>query len=536
MIRNSRWKVALVLAATLFGLIFTAPNFIPADVRAKMPAWLPSSTLNLGLDLQGGSRLVYQVDTQALIKERLNNAAEDIRRALREQGISFNLAVTGNSVDVQVSDPSQMDAAYAALNKLRGAVQLAGGGSTPEFLLSRQLANTLRMSIQDQAIAAQVASGVDQAIQVINRRINSLGTREPVITPQGHGRIVIEAAGESDPERLQEVIGKTAKLTFQMVDESVSQDEAKAGHIPPDDEYLPYAEGGRGAPAAGEVVKKQVQISGDMLTHAQMEFDPQSGQPVVAFRMNGQGASRFARVSTDNVGHRFAIILDNKVISAPNILNPITGGSGQITGNFTPKSATDMSLLLNSGALPVQLTVIDESAVGAGLGADAIRAGEISLAVGAVAIFAFIILAYGLFGVFAAIALVVNVLLILALMSTTQATLTLPGIAGVILTLAVAVDANVLVYERMRDEARAGHAAMLSADNGFRRAMVSIVDANITTLIAAAIMFQFGTGPVKGFAWTLSIGVLTSVFTAILITQVLIGWWFKAAKPKQLPI
>jgi preprotein translocase subunit SecD len=403
-------------------------------------------------------------------------------------------------------------------------------------MLSRQPSNTLRMTIQDQAIAAQVSTGVDQAIQVINRRINSLGTREPVITRQGRDRIVIEAAGESDPERLKEVVGKTAKLTFQMVDEAVSPEEAKAGHLPPDDEYLPYASAGRGAPAAGEVVKKQVQISGDMLTQAMMEFDSQSGLPVVGFRLNGQGASRFARVSTDNVGHRFAIILDSKVISAPVIQNPITGGQGQITGSFTPKDATDMSLLLNSGALPVQLTVIDQSAVGPGLGADSIRAGEISLGVGAVAIFAFIILAYGLFGVFAAAALIVNVLLLLALMSTTQATLTLPGIAGVILTLAVAVDANVLVYERMRDEARAGHAPMLSADNGYRRAMISIVDANITTLIAAGIMFQFGTGPVKGFAWTLFIGVLTSVFTAILITQVLIGWWFKAAKPKQLPI
>jgi preprotein translocase subunit SecD len=532
MIRNSRWKVALVLAATLFGLIFTAPNFIPADVRAKLPAWLPQSTLNLGLDLQGGSRLVYQVDTQALIKERLNNAAEDIRRALREQGIAFNLGVAANAIDVQVTDPSQVAAANTALSKLRGAVQLAGGGTTPEFMLSTLPANTLRMTIQDQAIAAQVSSGVQQAINIISKRINELGTREPVITPQGHGRIVIEAAGVSDPERLESVIGKTAKLSFQMVDMAVTPEEAKAGHVPPDDEVLP--EDTKYEPIV--TVKKQVLISGDMLTHAQMDFDQQSGLPVVAFRLNGQGASRFARVSTDNIGKRFAIVLDNRVISAPNIQTPITTGSGQITGNFTPKEATELALLLNSGSLPVQLTVIDRSAVGAGLGADAIRAGEISLGVGAVAIFAFIILAYGLFGVFAAIALVVNVLLILALMSTTQATLTLPGVAGVILTLAVAVDANVLVYERMRDEARAGHAAMLSADNGFRRAMISIVDANITTLIAAGIMFQFGTGPVKGFAWTLFIGVLTSVFTAILITQVLIGWWFKAFKPKQLPI
>jgi preprotein translocase subunit SecD len=286
---------------------------------------------------------------------------------------------------------------------------------------------------------------------------------------------------------------------------------------------------------AAEVVKTRVLISGEMLTHAQLEFD-QNGQPVVGFRMNDAGGRAFLRVTTDHIGDRFAIILDNKVVSAPRINGVIPGGQGIIEGGFTPQSASDLALLLNSGALPVQLKVLDSSSVGPGLGQEAIRAGTLSLAVGAAAIFAFIILAYGLFGVFAAVALIVNVLLILGIMSGTQATLTLPGIAGVILTLAVAVDANVLVYERMRDEARAGHAPMLSADHGYRRAMVSIIDANVTTLIAAAILFQFGTGAVKGFALTLSEGVVTSVFTAILVTQVLIGWWFKVAKPKQLPI
>jgi preprotein translocase subunit SecD len=531
MIRNTRWKVALVIAATLFGILFTAPNFLPADVRAKLPGWLPHSTLNLGLDLQGGSRLVYQVDTASLIKERLNNQAEDIRRTLSEQGVQFSdLAIRGNSVELQVQ-PGQMDAAATQLEKLRGSVRLAAGGSTPEFSLDRVPPSTLRMTLLDQAVAAQVSGGVDQAIQVINKRINALGTKEPQITRQGRDRIVIEAAGESDPEKLKSIIGKTAKLTFQLVDETASVEEAKAGHVPPGSELLPETD----PREPYLVVRKQTPVTGDMLTRAQLDFD-QNGQPAVGFRLNGQGTARFAQISTDNLGHRFAIVLDNKVISAPKIDSPITGGSGIITGNFTAQTATDLALLLNSGALPVQLNVIEQSSVGAGLGQQAIQAGEISLMVGALCIFAFIILAYGLFGVFAAIALIVNVLLILALMSTTQATLTLPGIAGVILTLAVAVDANVLVYERMRDEARTGGAPMMAADHGYRKALVSIVDANITTLIAAAIMFQFGSGPVKGFAWTLAIGVLTSVFTALLITQVLIGWWFRLAKPKQLPI
>jgi preprotein translocase subunit SecD len=534
MIRNTRWKVALVIAATLFGILFTAPNFMPAEMRDKLPGWFPHKTLNLGLDLQGGSRLVYQVDTQSLIRERLNNQAEDIRRTLNEQGVQFSdLAVRGNAVELQVSSPAQMDAVAAQLDKLRGSVRLAAGGAIAEFNVERVPPTTLRMTIQQQAVSAEIANGAEQAIQVIEKRVNLLGTKEPSIARQGVDRIVIEAPGESDPEKLKNVIGKTAKLSFQLVDDSASIEEAKAGHVPPGSELLPQPSN----PAEPYlVVRKQTLVTGDMLTNAMFAFNPQTNQPIVDFRLNGVGAARFATVTTDNLGKRFAIILDNKVIEAPRIQSPITGGQGMIEGNFTPQSASELALLLNSGALPVQLNVIEQSSVGAGLGQQAIQAGEISLAVGAVCIFAFIILAYGLFGVFAAIALIVNVLLILALMSTTQATLTLPGVAGVILTLAVAVDANVLVYERMRDEARANVAAMLAADHGYRRALVSIIDANITTLIAAAIMFQFGSGPVKGFAWTLAIGVLTSVFTALLITQVLIGWWFKAAKPKQLPI
>lgn len=533
MIRNSRWKVALVLAAALFGILFTAPNFMTPQMRAQLPGWLPHSTLNLGLDLQGGSRLVYQVDTPSLIKERLNNQLEDMRHGLREKAIQFaNPTIAGNSVSVQIVDLTQVDAAYQALDKLHGSVRNAAGGTIPEFTLERSGTQVLSMTIQTDAIAGEVASGVEQAKQVINRRINALGTKEPEITRQGVDRIVIEAAGESDPEKLKAIIGKTAKLTFQMVDETVPAQEAAAGHVPPDDELLPQTAGPQAPPV---LVSKTIDVSGDMLTHAQLGFD-QNGGAAVDFALNNTGAIKFASVSTNNIGKRFAIILDGKVISAPTIQGPITGGHGQITNMGSADRASELALLLNSGALPVQLTVIDQSSVGPGLGADSIHAGEVSLAVGAVAIFVFIILAYGLFGVFAAIALVVNVLLMLAFLSVTQATLTLPGIAGVVLTLAVAVDANVLVFERMRDEARSGHPAMQSADHGFRRALVSIFDANVTTLIAAFIMFQFGTGPVKGFAWTLAIGVLTSVFTAILVTQVLIGWWFQAAKPKQLPI
>ena len=285
----------------------------------------------------------------------------------------------------------------------------------------------------------------------------------------------------------------------------------------------------------GVVVKRRVDVSGDMLTDARPSFD-QNGRPSLNFRFNGLGTRRFAQVTQDNVNKRFAIVLDDRVLSAPTIVNPILGGSGEITGNFTQESANELANMLRSGALPAKLNVQEQRTVGAELGADSIRAGETSLAIGAVAIFAFIILSYGLFGVFAAIALIVNGFLIVGLMSLTQATLTLPGIAGLILTLAVAVDANVLTYERMREEARAGRSPLLAADAGFRRAWVTIFDANVTTLIAAVIMFLAGTGTVKGFAWTLGFGVLTSVFTAVVVTQVLIGWWFRTFKPKTLPI
>jgi preprotein translocase subunit SecD len=272
-----------------------------------------------------------------------------------------------------------------------------------------------------------------------------------------------------------------------------------------------------------------------MLTNASGSTD-ENNQPAVAFSFNGQGTRRFAEVTSANIGKPFAIVLDGRIISAPRINSAITGGNGIITGHFTIESAHELALLLKSGALPAPLIVQEQRTVGAELGADAVRAGAISLAIGAAAIFAFIILAYGLFGIFAAIALIINVSMIVAAMSLTQATLTLPGIAGLILTMAVAVDANVLIYERMRDEANSGRAAMAAADTGYRRALTSIIDANVTTMISALIMFQFGAGPVKGFAWTLSIGVLTSVFTAVLVTQVLIGWWFRVARPKALPI
>jgi preprotein translocase subunit SecD len=528
MIQNRPWKIVLVLLAFAFGLVFTLPNLLPTSITAAMPSWA-SKRLNLGLDLQGGSYLLLEVDTDALRKEQLTNLVEDARRTLQTANITFTgLGINGAALQVRIDNPAQIGAARDALAKL-AQPSLGGGG---DLSVATGHDQTLIMTYAEAAERQRASQAVDQEIEILRRRIDALGTREPTIIRQGANRIVVEAPGESDPEKLKSVIGQTAKLTFQLLDDTTDPTQL-AGHVPPEDELLPSE---NPAEPQGVLVRRRVIVSGASLTDAQPGYDSQSGQPNVNLRFNGAGGQAFYQMTAANVNHRFAIVLDGKVITDPNILGAIPGGSGQITGSFTAESAANLALLLRSGALPAPLHVEEQRSVGAELGADAVHAGQLSLTLGAVLIFVFIIATYGLFGVFAAVALVVNGLLIVGLLSIAQGTLTLPGIAGLILTLAVAVDANVLIYERMRDEARAGRSPVLAADNGYRRAIVTILDANITTLIAAAIMFQFGTGEVKGFALTLAIGVCTSVFTAVLITQVLIGWWFKTAKPKTLPI
>ena len=530
MLALSRWKIILVLGSVIFGILFSLPNVLPDSVLAQWPGFLPHQRLNLGLDLQGGSSLLYEVDTDALKKERLNDLAEEATQELRDAQVTFQgLTTTSGVVVLKINDLTQLDQAATALAKVGGTTPGAGR----EVTVSHDAGGNFQIALTAAAIQAETRNAVAQSIEIIRRRIDLLGTKEPDIRQQGLDRITIEAPGESDPEKLKNIIGQTAKLTFQMVDESIKP-QAVDTLVPPDDMVLPEEDAKANEPFIA--VKKRIAVDGAMLTHAQQSFDPQTNDPVVQFRFNGAGAHRFAQITTENVGHRFAIVLDNKVISAPVIRVPIIGGDGVISGNFTADSANQLALLLNSGALPAPLKVVQENRVGADLGADAVRAGVVGLTIGAALIFAFIILAYGLFGVFAAIALIVNVLMMFGVLSMTQATLTLPGIAGLILTMAVAVDANVLIYERMRDEANAGRAAMAAADHGYQRALTSIFDANVTTMIAALIMFAFGAGPVKGFAWTLSIGVLTSVFSAVLVTQLLIGWWFRVTRAKTLPI
>jgi preprotein translocase subunit SecD len=528
MLALSRWKLITVGLSLVFGILFTIPNLLPDSLLSQYPTWLPHERLNLGLDLQGGTSLTLEVDTDALRKDRLKNLTEEVRAQLRAGNIQFSdLTNNGGKVSVRISDPTQVSAASELLNKKVGQALAGGGGK--DVAVRALPDQRFELTFNADAAAADAAMAVDQSVENIRRRIDKLGTKEPSITRQGATRIVVEVPGESDPKRVTDTIGRTGKLTFQMVDEDLTPEAMEATGLPPDDEILPMVSGN---PLA---VKKRAVITGDMLTHASGSTD-QNGRPAVAFAFNGVGTQRFGSVTAQNIGKRFAIVLDGQIQSAPVIQGAIVAGSGEITGSFTAQQAHDLAVILESGALPAPLKIEETHSVGAEVGADAIKAGEISLGIGAVAIFAFIILAYGSFGVYAAIALVVNVLMLVGALSATHSTLTLPGIAGLILTMAVAVDANVLIYERMRDEANAGRTAMAAADHGYQRAMVSIFDANVTTMISALIMFWLGAGPVKGFALTLAIGVLTSVFTAIVVTQLLIGFWFRTARPKALPI
>lgn len=528
MIQLSRWKVVLVGLSLVLGLLLAYPNVLSPEQRASLPGWLPKNALNLGLDLQGGSHLLLEVDVPAMREKRITNMAEDVRVTLREERININgIQREGGGVVVSIANPAQFDLAMTAIRNLAAA---GAAGGVQERTATRMSDNRIRYAFTEQALANMGATAVDQSIEVVRRRIDSLGTREPSITRQGSDRIVVQAPGESDPAQLERVIGQTAQLTFQMVDVENTANFMQTGLVPPDAEVLQDAQGNI------YLVKKRILVSGENLTRASVDSD-QSGRPAIGFRFDGQGARRFGEATSANIGKPFAIILDGKVLSAPNIKSAITGGSGIIEGNFGLAEASEMVNLLNGGALPAPLKVEERRVVSAELGADAVAKGALSTAIGFALIVVFMLLSYGLlFGGVSVLGLLLNGLLIIAAMSLTQATLTLPGIAGLILTFAVAVDANVLIYERMRDEARSGRSVVASMDAGFNKAMGTIVDANLTTLVAALIMFMFGAGPVRGFAWTLTIGVFTSMFSSVMVAQVLLSWWLKTAKPKTLPI
>jgi protein-export membrane protein SecD len=538
MLKVAPWRMIVVLVTMVLGLLFALPNFIPETVRKQIPVISALRPINLGLDLRGGSHLLLEVNVASLQHQQLETVVDDMARVLREAEprIAYTgRGVQGDAARLRIVNPADADRALRELEKsLIQQVDAGGLGNTEaNYALTKTDDGVIEARFGRAALEAVTRRAVDQSQEVIRRRVDPTGTSEVSIARQGADRIVVQAPGETDPESLKRRIGQTARLTFHLLDTNASPADAQAGRAPPGSEIVAQPDR---PDEPFIVIKSRALLSGDDLNRADPSFDQRTGEPNVSFVFDGRGTRVFCQVTQQNVDQRFAAVLDGKVITAPSINEPICGGRGQITGNFTVESAKELADLLNAGALPAPLRIIEERSVTAELGQDAISAGSIAGVIAGVGVLVFMVLMYGLFGLFACVALVVNGVLILAAMSAVGAALTLPGIAGLILTLAAAVDANVLIYERMREEAEQGRGPALAIDAGFSRAMITIIDANLTTILAALILFQFGAGPVRGFAWTLSIGVITSVFTAVLITQILIAWWFRAARPKTLPI
>jgi preprotein translocase subunit SecD len=534
MLYFTRWRALGIILTALIVCLCAVPNFFPEATVKGWPLWA-QRRLVLGLDLQGGSYLLLSLDANYVKKDKLDQVRDDVRRTLRDAKIGYTgLVSRADSVEVKISKDTDVP---TALSKLRELSQPLGGliGSSGQRSLevSDGGGGLIRLTVPQAAITERIRQTIDQSIQIVERRVNQLGTVEPVIQRQGSDRILVQVPGLQDPTELKRILGKTAKMEFRMVDEAVPPDQAQAGRLPPDDELLMSS----GTPKVPYVIKKQVLVSGGELVDAQPGFDQQrTGEPIVTFRFNTVGARKFGQATSENVGNRFAIVLDNEVISAPVIRDAITGGSGQISGNFTVQSANELAVLLRAGALPAPLTVIEERTVGPGLGQDSIDKGELAAYVGSIMVIVFMLVTYRLFGLFANIAVAINVAMIFGLLSLLNATLTLPGIAGIVLTVGIAVDSNVLIYERIREELRGGRNAISAIDAGFKRALSTILDSNITTFIAAAVLFYIGTGPVRGFAVTLGIGIITTVFTAFTLTRLIVAGWVRWKRPQSVPI
>lgn len=529
-----RWKTILIWLTVAVSVVIAMPNFFSNEQLASFPSWVPSKKVTLGLDLQGGSHIMLKIEKADIIKERLETTVGDIRNNLREAGIRYTgLSGVGQQIQVRITDADKIEAAKEALAPLTQVVSVGGltGGTVQEITMTEGEGGLLRFDLTDAGINYRASSALTQSIEVVRRRVDELGTTEPLIQRQGEDRIIVQVPGLTDPQRLKSLLNQTAKLTFHMVDTSMPVEEAINGRPPASSEVLYSMDD----PAVPYLVEKRALVSGENLVDAQATFNQQTNEPVVSFRFDSKGAQRFAQATQQNVGRPFAIVLDDQVISAPVIREPIVGGSGQISGGFSVEGANDLAVLLRAGALPATLTVVEERTVGPGLGADSISAGLTASVIGAIAVVLFMLAFYGTFGLMANIALTANITMIFAALTTLGSTLTLPGIAGIVLTMGMAVDSNVLVYERIREEVKNGRSLVQSIDVGFKKAFATIVDANLTTLIAAVVLFFLGSGPVRGFAVTLAVGIVTTVFTAFTMTQWLMAMWFRWRRPKHLP-
>jgi len=524
-----KWKIWAVMLPILIGILLAIPSMMPASEAAKLPGWMPDARINLGLDLAGGSHLLLEADSLDAAKQRLAAKEEEVTTDLRrgEPRIDIgDVSIAGGRLSFMVRDSAQVDAAVERMRALSQPVGLSGSRDWDVRVVDT---NRIELIPTKDGDALALKNAMTVARDVVRRRIDPGGTKEVTVISQGDRRILVQVPGVEDPEALKALLGQTARLEFKLVDLEADPNLVAQGRAPAGSQVLPMIEGGAIA------VKRRVMVSGDQLIDARQIFD-ENGAPAISFKFNNAGARRFARVTQDNVGKPFAIILDNKVLSAPNIQTPILGGSGQITGNFTVESANALAVSLASGKLPVKLNVIEERSVGPDLGADSIRLGIIGSIVAAIAVIGFLYLTYGWFSIFANVALVLNLFLILGVMALFNATLTLPGIAGFVLTVGAAVDANVLINERIREEMRRGRKLIDAIEHGFKEASTAIFDANITNVIAGALMFYFGSGPIRGFAVVLMIGIITSYFTAVTVNRMLVSLWVRRRRPRTLAL
>lgn len=514
-----KWKMVLIGVLAAVGIFFSVPNFLSKENQAKLPEWWKPMTL--GLDLQGGSALLLQVDLDQVVNDQLSAVMDATRLSLREKSVRYTgLTVKNGVLSVKITKDGQVSKAMDLIRKIdKGNLFVSSNDDVVTAVFT------------EQALIKMKAQAVDQSIEIVRRRIDQLGTREPSIMRQGSDRIQVQLPGVENPNEVKKLLGKTAKMTFHLVDEDTSVDDARRGKISADSMVVP---GSDDASAAYYVVKRKSIVGGEHLSDARGDFSGM--ESVVSFRFNSHGAKRFGIATRENVGKRLAIVLDGKVITAPEIKSAITGGSGIITGNFTPQSANELALMLRSGALPAPLEVVEERIVGPGLGTDSIESGKKSCLIGTAFVLAFVLATYGLFGLFADIALVLNLFILMGLMSMLGATLTLPGIAGIALTMGMAVDANILIYERMREEQKAEKSVLETVKAGFSNASSAIFDSNLTSFFAGMILIWLGNGPVRGFGVTTCLGLATSVFTAVYVTKVLILLWIKMFKPKKLDV
>jgi len=537
MLYFARWKIYLIIVVCALGILFSLPNFVSRDTLDSLPGFVPQRQISLGLDLQGGSYLLLEVDMAAVVEDRLDNLVDDVRREMRGRGIGYvNLRTEEQTVRFGVRDPEDLDGAVETAEGL--ATNVGGstfGSGTPDLEVDTVGDREVVIRLSEPAMQERATGAVEQSIEIIRRRIDETGVREPTITRFGTQRIAVQLPGVDDPARIKQLLGKTAKMTFHLLHPDAAT--YTGGRVPPGTELLPGQDvNARTGEPIQYLVRKRVEVDGSHLVDARAGSNPQTGEWVVNFEFDSIGASRFANVTQQNVGRPFAIVLDDQVLSAPVIREPILGGRGQISGSFTVQSANDLAVLLRAGALPAPLTIVEERTVGPDLGADAIAAGVAACIVGFILVIVYMALAYGIFGVIADTVLVLNMILVLGLLSLVQATLTLPGIAGLLLTLGMAVDANILITERIREEYRRGKSPYSAMDAGFRRAFSTIVDSNITTLITMVLLYSFGSGTVRGFAVTISCGILTTMFSAMVLSRLFMVTWLRRSRATALPV